>query len=231
MTHPFDLPDWAVERGRAFNTFATLDPATSALVVIDMQRAFVGEGEVYGKASSRATIPAINALCAAFRRAAMPVLWTRQSVSEAPPLAMPAWQYDRSDPVTARAIAALAPGAPTHALDPAMNWRCGEPLLNKYRYGAFSCPAGALAHELERRGVDTLVLTGTLTNVCVESTAREANMRGFKVIVVADACSAVSDAEHSAALLNLRLNFADVRLADAVIAMARGAPLSDSASS
>lgn len=65
------------------------------------------------------------------------------------------------------------------------------------------------------------VLVGTLTNVCVESTAREANMRGYKVIVVADACSAVTDAEQDAALLNLRLNFADVKRTAEVLDMAR----------
>ena len=64
-----------------------------------------------------------------------------------------------------------------------------------------------------------LILTGTLTNVCVESTAREANMAGYKVIVVADATAAVTDAEHNAALLNLRLNFADVRRTRQVLRM------------
>jgi nicotinamidase-related amidase len=72
---------------------------------------------------------------------------------------------------------------------------------------------------LERLGVEMLVVTGTLTNVCVESTAREANMAGYKVIVVADATAAATDAEHNAALLNLRLNFADVRRTGEVLRM------------
>ena len=92
-------------------------------------------------------------------------------------------------------------------------------VLDKFRYGAFSCPAGALAKVLELQGIEMLVLVGTLTNVCVESTAREGNMRGYKVIVVADACAAVTDAEHNAALLNLRLNFADVKTTDEVLAL------------
>ena len=64
-----------------------------------------------------------------------------------------------------------------------------------------------------------IVITGTLTNCCCESTAREANMAGYKVIVVSDATAAVTDAEHNAALLNLRLNFADVRRTKAVLGM------------
>ena len=91
--------------------------------------------------------------------------------------------------------------------------------VDKYRYGAFSCPAGALPKTLERLGVEMLVITGTLTNVCVDSTAREANMAGYKVLVVADATAAVTDAEHNAALLNLRLNFADVRRTREVLRM------------
>lgn len=221
MTHPFELPNWAIERGAPFNTFDTLDEGRTALVVIDMQSAFVGEGEVFGKASSRASVPAINALCSAFRAAGAPVIWTRQSVSDEPVLAMPAWQYDRSDPHVARAIAALRPGTASHALYPPIDVRPGDIVIDKYRYGAFSCPAGALSAQLEREGVGMIVLVGTLTNVCVESTAREANMRGYKVLVVADACSAVSDAEHAASLLNLRLNFADVRGTNAVLAMAQ----------
>jgi nicotinamidase-related amidase len=64
-----------------------------------------------------------------------------------------------------------------------------------------------------------VVITGTLTNLCCESTAREANMAGYKVIVVSDATATVTDAEHNAALLNLRLNFADVRRTREVLSM------------
>ena len=95
-------------------------------------------------------------------------------------------------------------------------------MLDKYRYGAFSCPAGALPAALERLGARMLILTGTLTNCCVESTAREANMAGYKVIVVGNATAAVTDAEHNAALLNLRINFADVRRTGELVGMIGG---------
>jgi nicotinamidase-related amidase len=92
-----------------------------------------------------------------------------------------------------------------------MDVAAGDLVLDKYRYGAFSCPARALPQALQQRGVGMVVVAGTLTNVCCESTAREANMAGFKMIVVSDATAAASDAEHNGALLNLRLAFADVR--------------------
>ncbi|MFC0687735.1 cysteine hydrolase [Novosphingobium clariflavum] len=217
--HRTELPDWAVERGRGYNDFPSLDPLRTALVVIDMQAAFVGEGEVFGNAHARDAIAPCNALAAAMRQAGGTVIWMRQTTSDEPPLAMPLWQYDRSDPFVARAIAALRQGEASHDLDPAMARATGDLVLDKYRYSAFSCPKQALEKALRNLPVETLLLTGTLTNVCVESTAREANMRSWKVIVVSDACAAATDEEHNAALMNLRLNFADVRGSAEVLEM------------
>jgi nicotinamidase-related amidase len=95
----------------------------------------------------------------------------------------------------------------------------GDIVIDKYRYGAFSCPAGALGRTLQALSAQMMVITGVLTNLCCESTAREANMAGYKVIFVSDATATVTDAEHNAALLNLRLNFADVRSTREVLAM------------
>ncbi|KPH57506.1 MULTISPECIES: cysteine hydrolase [Novosphingobium] len=217
--HRARLPEWAVARGAGYNSFDTILPARSALVVIDMQAAFVAEGEVFGNAYARAAIEPINRLAAAMRRAGGQAIWTRQTVSDEPHLAVPAWQYDMSDPMVARAVEALRAGTRSHAIHQAMECREDDLVLDKYRYGAMSCPAGALEKVLRVSDVELVVLAGTLTNVCVESTAREANMRGWKVIVVADACAAVSDEEHNAALLNLRLNFADVKTTDEVLEM------------
>ncbi|MGC4024109.1 MAG: cysteine hydrolase [Mesorhizobium sp.] len=147
------------------------------------------------------------------RDAGCRVIWTRQTVSDAPPLAMPAWQYDLTDPLVARAVAVMHSGTASQDIHPAMARAADDIVIDKYRYGAFSCPAGMLHRTLQQAGIELLVLVGTLTNVCVESTAREGNMRGYKVIVVPDACATVTDAEHNAALLNLRLNFADLQSA------------------
>jgi nicotinamidase-related amidase len=122
-------------------------------------------------------------------------------------------------PGVAEGVAALQAGAPGHDLYAAMQTAECDIVIDKYRYGAFSCPAGALRRELERLGAEMIVITGTLTNLCVESTAREANMAGYKVIVVADATATLTDAEHNAALMNLRLNFADVRRTKDLLAM------------
>ena len=219
MAHRTRLPSWARTRGAVLNDFPALTPGRTALVNIDMQNVFLAEGQVFGNPNARAIVPRVNALSQAMRRAGAQVIWTRQTHTAEPPLAPADWQYDIERPGVADAIAALQAGTVGHALYPAMAASPEDLVIDKHRYGAFSCPAGALPRTLERLAVEMLVVTGTLTNVCVESTTREANMAGYKLIVVADATAAVTDAEHNAALLNLRLNFADVRRTREVLRM------------
>jgi nicotinamidase-related amidase len=220
--HRTRLPGWAKTRGAALNDFPALTPGCTALVNIDMQNVFLAEDQLFGNAHARAIVPPVNALSQAMREAGASVIWTRQTHTFEPPFAPPPWQYDAEKPGVAEAIAALQAGTVGHAFYPAMKASPADLVVDKHRYGAFSCPAGALPRALKRLGVEMLILTGTLTNVCVESTAREANMAGYKVIVVADATAAVTDAEHNAALLNLRLNFADVRRTREVLRMIGG---------
>ncbi|MES1973478.1 MAG: cysteine hydrolase [Pseudomonadota bacterium] len=220
--HCIDLPDWAVERGRAINAFDAIDPARTALVAVDMQNVFLAPGEVFGNQHALDIIPAVNRLAAAMRGAGGTVIWTRQTVSHATPLAMPAWQYDLSIPHVRRAVETMLAGTNSHALHPAMAIAREDVVLDKYRYSAFLCPARALAAALEQRHIEMLVIAGTLTNVCCESTARDGNMLGYQVIMASDAAAAATDAEHNAALLNLRLNFADVRSTAEICAMLEG---------
>ncbi len=204
------------------NHFAAIDPARTAFVAIDMQSVFLSPDEVFGNPHALGIVDDVNRLAAAFRAAGATVIWTRQTIDHRPPLAMPAWQYDLSIPFVRAAVAAMAAGTASQALHPAMAVAPGDVVLDKYRYGAFSCPAGALAAALAARGLDTLVIAGTLTNCCCDSTAREGNMLGFRVFIVSDATAARTDEEHYAALLLLRLNFADVRTGDELTALLPG---------
>jgi nicotinamidase-related amidase len=225
--HTVRLPRWAIERGAMLNSFHALEPGRTALVNIDMQNAFLAEDDAYGNAHARDVVPRVNRLSRAMRSAGAHVFWTRQTYTAEPPHAPPDWQYDAARPGVGAGMAALTAGASGHALYPEMDVAPSDIVLDKFRYGAFSCPARALPDTLERLGIAMIVITGTLTNCCCDSTAREANMAGYKVIVVADATAAVTDAEHNAALLNLRLNFADVRRAKAVLAMIEALPRPD----
>ncbi|HEY1448797.1 MAG TPA: cysteine hydrolase [Caulobacteraceae bacterium] len=217
--HQVDLPDWAVERGRSLNDFPALSPGRAVLLNIDMQNVFVAEGQVFASAHARDIVPTINRLAAAMRAKGAPVIWTRTTHTTEGPCASPHWQYDPSEPSVAEGVAALQIGAPGHALYPGMDVALSDIVIDKYRYGAFACPAGRLARVLEDLSAEMVIITGTSTNCCCETTAREANMAGYKVIVVSDATAALTDAEHNAALLNLRVNFADVRAAAEILAM------------
>ncbi|MDE1146744.1 MAG: cysteine hydrolase [Azospirillaceae bacterium] len=216
MAHHIDLPDWAHARGRGLNDVQALDPARTALLVIDMQRVFMAPGEVFANPHAMDIVPAVNRLAAAVRTAGGRVIWTRQTVSTDPTLAMPAWQYDLSIPFVREAVRVMHAGTAHHALHQDMDVRDGDTVIDKYRYSAFMCPAGALRAELQAQGIDTLLVAGTLTNCCCDSTARDGNMLGYRVVVLADACAAPTDAEHNAALLLVRLNFADVKTVDEV---------------
>ena len=216
--HQTDLPVWAEARGRALNAFDALEPGT-ALVNIDMQSIFIDEGAVYGNPHGRDIVAPVNTLSEAMRAAGHPVIWTRQTYTSRGMAAPAAWQYDLADPTVAAAVAALEAGKTGHALHAGMRVEPADTVLDKHRYSALSCPVGALRETLERCGATLVVITGTLTNVCCESTARELYMAGYKVIVVSDAMAAVTDAEHNAALLNLRLNFADVKTTAEILRM------------
>ena len=91
----------------------------------------------------------------------------------------------------------------------------------KNRYSAFLPSASELTKELRALGIDTAIIVGTLTNVCCESSARDAAMQDFKTTIVSDANAARSDAEHLATLVTFIQSFGDVRTTDEVIALLR----------
>ena len=217
--HRVRLPRWAVERGAALNSFHELAPGRTALINIDMQSVFLDEAQVYGNRHARDIIPAVNALSRAMRDLGAPVIWTRQTHTFDGPCAPPPWQYELDRPRVAEGVAALQAGAPGHGLYPAMETAADDIVIDKHRYGALSCPGGNLRQALEAHRVEMILITGTLTNCCCETTAREANLAGYKVIVVSDATATLTDREHNAALMNLRLFFADVRRTRDVLKM------------
>jgi nicotinamidase-related amidase len=222
--HKIDIPHWAIERGRNMNDFPTIDPARTAVVAIDMQNVFMELDEVFGNQNALDIVPAVNQAVRTLRDAGGTVIWTRQTVSDAPALALPPWQYDMSIPTVRRAVETMTAGTRSHAVHDAMDVRNDDIVIDKYRYGAFICPAGNLKAALDALPtIDTLVIAGTLTNCCCDSTARDGNMLGYKIVFLSDATATRTDEEHNAALLNIRLSFGDVRRTSELPAMIAGA--------
>ena len=92
-----------------------------------------------------------------------------------------------------------------------------DPIVEKNRFSAFIQGSSHLAATLRERGLDTVLVTGTVTNVCCESTARDAMMLNFKTIMVTDGNAAATDEDHAASLIAFYLTFGDIMSTDMLI--------------
>lgn len=223
--HTFTIPDpfrekIARRRGR-FEIFDRLDPARTALVVVDMQKAFVAEGAPVEVPLARGIIGNVNRLAAACRAVGAPVVWIRTTLTDATgehpwPVFFDLFNTAESG---ARLLAALSDNSPWHGLAEGLDILPGDLHVSKNRFSAFIQGASTLDMVLRARGIDHVVICGTLTNRCCESTARDAMMIGYRVVFVEDANAAVTDEEHVAALINVAATFGDVRRTDDVVGM------------
>ena len=92
-----------------------------------------------------------------------------------------------------------------------------DEIVRKYRFSAFLPGTSELPYRLRARGFDTVLITGTVTNVCCESSARDAMMTNFKTIMVSDANAAMTMEEHNASLIAFYAIFGDVMDTEFVI--------------
>lgn len=210
--HPENLPNWLAER-RMYE-FPDISPKTTALLVIDMQVVFVEEGQPGTGAYSSSIVPNINRLAKTVRDTGGLVVYTRHTVADEGAKAIPDWQ--REAPMMAGLAPFFRDGVREHDVDGSMDRQPGDIVLNKYRLSAFTYNSSSLQQELQTRGIDTVIITGVVTNACCETTARDAFMLGYKTFFVRDGTAAYSDEEHNAALLNLSTIFADVRSTDEI---------------
>lgn len=205
-------------RGR-LHWFDRLDPARTALVVIDMQSTFCEPGAPAEVPVSRSIVPAINRLAGGLRERGVPVVWVlhanshRDGVSD--------WEGFFGNVVAAevreRTIESLVPGR--QSVWKELVTAPGDTIVVKNRYSALAHGASPLERVLRRMGTDTLLIAGTKTNVCCESTARDAMMLDFRVVMVADCCAALSEDEHRATLETFIQQFGDVRNGGEVLAL------------
>src|SRR5262249_37191925 len=117
----------------------------------------------------------------------------------------------------AKRVEALTAGSKGHQLWDSLDVGAADLIVEKNRFSAFIQGSSNLANTLRERGLDTLLVTGRVTNVCCESTARDAMMLNFKTIMVSDGNAAVTDADHNASLCAFYLTFGDVMSTDMLI--------------
>lgn len=227
--HRNDIPGAIRERLRErrgrLHLFDAIEPARTALVVIDMQRAFLEPGAPSEVPAAREIVANINALARALRRAGGLVAWTQATFTTEGPGYWPLFfDYMVTPELSKRILGELARGAPGHALWAELEVQDGDVVAAKSRYSAFFPGACELPNLLRVRDIDTILIAGTMTNVCCEASARDAMMDGFKTIVVADANAARSDEEHLAALVTIAQFVGDVRSTGEVISLLQGKP-------
>ncbi len=205
-------------RGR-LHLFERLDPKRTALLVIDMQNAFVAPGAPIEVPAARGIVAPINRLAAELRRRGVPVIWVMHENEKGGRDWTGFFDAFVAPGKREQAAAALERGASLQALWPELDAAPGDLRVAKNRYSALIGNSSPLGEVLRRKSIDTLLIAGTKTNVCCESTARDAMMLDFKVVMLSDCTAALSDEEQRATLENVIQQFGDVRSADEALAM------------
>jgi nicotinamidase-related amidase len=181
-----------------------------ALVIVDMQNDFVREGAPMEVPDARETIPQHQRLIAFCRQAGIPIIYTRFLAG---PKRTLMWEWS---PQLEAPTLACQRGHQRYYADVERTLDCAEVIeeiypqsddyiVDKYGYGAFySTNLDGTLHSL---GVESLIITGTVTQICVEETGREAFHHGYKTTLVSDAVSSYLPDLHAAALKNFAFKF------------------------
>jgi ureidoacrylate peracid hydrolase len=200
--------------------FDRLDPRRTAHIVVDLQNGFMAQGQVTEVPMARAIVPNVNRISAALRAAGGIVVYLQHTADAEAVRTWPVF-FDHFCGPERRAfmIETFTPGNPGHALWPELDVTDADLLVLKRRFGAFVAGSSDLHARLQERAIDTLIISGTLSQVCCESTARDAMMMNYKVFFIADACATLTDPEHGGTLSAMAHIFCDVRDTQSVLGL------------
>jgi ureidoacrylate peracid hydrolase len=218
LSIPADLTEKVTKRAGRAHPFDTLVASKTAFVIVDMQNYFVHPDYQGAVPMAQEIVPHINRLAAATRAAGGDVVWVKNATNDT----RESWSVfhdwlmtpERRD----RRYATMDTAHEGHALWPKLDARPEDAQIVKKRFSAFIQGSSDIVPYLRGRGIDTVLIGGTATNVCCESSARDAMMLNFKTVMVPDACATYTDAEHAATLTTFYSIFGDVQTVDEVIA-------------
>lgn len=221
-----DVVRRVTERRGGVRVFDRLIPSRTAHVVVDLQNGFMAPGAVAEIPTAREIVPHVNRISAALRAAGGLIVYIQNTFDAE---AVRTWStfFDHfCSPVRrARMIEAFTPGSFGHELWPELDVQSGDLRVPKRRFGAFAPGASNLHALLQAADIDTLIVTGTASQVCCESTARDAMMLNYKVFFVSDGNATFTDVEHNATLSAMAYTFCDVVDAATVVGMIAEAPV------
>jgi ureidoacrylate peracid hydrolase len=220
MTEPDQLIDdlirQATYRRNGLAVFGDVDLTRTALLVLNMQNAWLADGAPFRVGPPElfeGLLDRINVFAQSVRAGHGQVIWIRTTVGAVGSPDYWNTYYDNFiEPVKrAVAVAALTPGSPMHPLHADADVQAGDWVLDKYRFNAFARNHHDLEARLRAQGIDSVMVAGTATNICCESTIREAMTRDFRTFMPHDLVAAPTRDGHAAGLRNVMQAFADVR--------------------
>jgi nicotinamidase-related amidase len=217
VSTPYGFPQYVIDRvmqkrGK-LTVYEHFDPKRTAQLVIDMQNFYVGE-----IASVVGIIPNINRIAQRLRALGGQVFWVGMTAGEGGKSLWPVYHdyfFTKERGATHRDQ--LSPGVEGHKFHAGLDVQPGDEIVYKTRFSPFVAGASNLHDILRAKDIDSLIVTGTATNMCCESAARDAMMLDYKVVMVADANGARYPEDHMAGLTSFYQSFGDVRTTDEVL--------------
>lgn len=226
----FEMPQYVIDRVMAkrgrLHVFEALKPEETAFAVIDMQNAFV-KGKVKAE-TALAIMPTINALAAKVRALGGRVAWVQLAAGDEDgnSIAELYHKYFFTEQGADGHRSSLTPGEWGYEVCDELDVHDGDIKAWKSRHSAFVPGHGNLHEQLQAVGIKNLLIGGTVTNFCCETTGRDAMMLDYRAVMVSDCCAARFPEDHSAGLTTFFQSFGDVYTADEVQGvLAKGAEL------
>jgi len=220
-----DFPEWIVDRVIArqgtLHPYPHFDARRTAFVAVDLQNYYTQPGFMGECAPARNTFGKVNQLAAALREAGGTVIWVQTCSDGADSFWSHHHAYMLTPERSARRLVELGRSHAGFELAPGLDARPDDLRVVKRCYSALVPGSSSLDEVLKARGIETVLIGGTVTNVCCESTARDAMMMNYATVMVEDALSAVTPGEHLQSLHNWMLFFGDVLDVDEVCARLR----------
>ncbi|MCP4327910.1 MAG: cysteine hydrolase [Alphaproteobacteria bacterium] len=216
--YPRDVVERVMRRRGRLHAYEAVDPRKTVLLAVDLQIHFMREGSAAEIAAARAVVPNVNRLAAELRARGSHVVWVISTYGPDPKDRWSNFFDNVAGPETGEHFRReLSEGSDGHAIWPDLDVLAADPIISKNRFGGFTGSGGVLEQTLRDLGADTVLVVGTVTNVCCEDTAREAATRDFKTIMVSDAIGGRSNEEDIETYSVFIAAYGDVMSTDDVI--------------